>query len=251
MSRQKDIVKALRESGFLSVVALAKEFEVSVSTIRRDLDELAQSGAIVRTHGGALPSHKAASSDRPVPHLAEKRAIGAAMAERILEGQTVFIDTGSTCVEVARHLAQKNITVVTHDLYIALEILKKPAINMVFIGGELLPMRSHMWGPAAVDQLDRLRVNVAVFGASSVMSDGVYTNSSYSLEVQRKIRSIAHEAFFVADSSKFGRDSFYRILGFDEFTAGITDSRLSSIRAAAFPIPLIRAPLSANTGLIA
>ena len=57
MSRQKDIVKALRESGFLSVVALAKEFEVSVSTIRRDLDELAQSGAIVRTHGGALPSH--------------------------------------------------------------------------------------------------------------------------------------------------------------------------------------------------
>lgn len=107
-----------------------------------------------------------------------------------------------------------------------------------------------MWGPAAVDQLDRIRVNVAVFGASSVMTDGVYTNSSYSLEVQRKIRSIANEAFFVADSTKFGRESLYKILGFEDFTAGITDSRFSTIRAASFPIPLIRAPMTAQTGLI-
>lgn len=83
----------------------------------------------VRTHGGALPSHKAASSDRPVPHL-ENAPSGQRWRNAFLEGQTVFIDTGSTCVEVARHLAQKNITVVTHDLYIALEILKKPAINI-------------------------------------------------------------------------------------------------------------------------
>lgn len=250
VDRKNEIVKSLRESGFLSVTALAAQFGASVSTIRRDLDELVKTGAIVRTHGGAMASHQAALADRPVPHLAEKRSIGAAMAERVLEGQTVFIDTGSTCVEVARHLTNADITVVTHDLYIGLEILKKPSINLVFIGGELLPTRSHMWGPAAVDQLDRIHVNVAVFGASSVMSDGVYTNSSYSLEVQRKIRSIANEAFFVADSSKFGREFLYKILGFEDFTAGITDSRYSAIRAAAFPIPLIRVPVSTSSGLI-
>lgn len=242
MSRQDDIVASLRETGFRTVVALAKDFDVSVSTLRRDLDELSQEGLVVRTHGGALPAGESGST-ASVAHLAEKRAIGPIMAERILEGQTVFIDTGSTCIEVVRNLDQRNITVVTHDLFIGMEVLKKPLINLVFIGGELLPSRTHMWGPAAIDQLDKIRVNVAVFGASSVMGDGVYTNSSYSLEVQRKIRSIANQAFFVADSSKFGRESLYRILGFDDFTAGITDWRMSAMKAAAFPIPLIRAPI--------
>jgi len=250
MTRRQEIAALVAQHGFQSVTALATRFAVDGSTIRRDLDRLAADGAVVRTHGGAAavaptapaadtpPVRHAPASD---PHVAEKRAIGAAMAERILEGQTVLLDGGTTCLEVARHLDHARLTVVTHDLLVGLEIAGKPQINLVFIGGELLPTHTSMWGPTSVQQVEHLRVNVAVFGAGTVMDDGIYASTSYSIELKRKMRSIASEAFFVADSSKFGREALFRVFGFEDFTAGITDATLDPIRAARFPIPLIRA----------
>lgn len=251
MARRHDIAALVAERGFQSVSALADRFAVDTSTIRRDLDRLATEGLVVRTHGGAAaavartPAAAAGSTARHSsavdPHLAEKQAIGVAMAERILEGQTVLLDGGSTCLEVARNLDHSRLTVVTHDLRVGLEISTRPQINLVFIGGELLPTHTSMWGPTSIQQLEHLRVNVAVFGAATVMDDGIYASTSYSIELKRKMRSIASEAFFVADSSKFGREALFRVFGFEDFTAGITDAMLDPIRAARFPIPLIRA----------
>lgn len=244
MTRRDQIVQLVEQHGFQSVAALAARFDVDTSTIRRDLDRLAAEGAVTRTHGGATAAvhtfeHGRVHGDQL--HRAEKQAIGAAMAERILEGQTVLLDGGSTCLEVARHLVHERLTVVTHDLHVGLEIASKPQINLVFVGGELLPTTTSMWGPTSVQQLENLRVNVAVFGAGTVMDDGIYAATSYQIELKRKMRSIASEAFFVADSSKFGREALFRVFGLEDFTAGITDSMLDPIRASHFPIPIIRA----------
>lgn len=246
MQRHDHIVSLVRDSGFETVTSLATRLHVNVSTIRRDLEELAAAGALRRTHGGAIPPRDHLAGLTDTSNMREKQAIGPAMAERILEGQTVFLDSGSTCLETARALDRQRVTVVTHDLLVGQEILRKPALNLVFIGGELLPNRTHMWGPTAVEQLNQIRVNVAVFGASSVLEDGIYGNSAYALEIVRKIRSIASEAFFVADSTKFGRPAMYKILGIEDFTAGITDSLLTPIKAASYPIPLIRAEVASG-----
>jgi len=241
MSRRADIVNRLREQGFQSVNALAQAFDVDASTIRRDLDKLAADGVIERTHGGAVPVDRGpAAPGQSSRHHAEKAAIGAAMAERVHEGQTILLDTGETTLEVARHLHHSRLTVVTHDLRVGLEIASKPSINLVFVGGELLPSGFGMWGPTSVQQVENLRVNVAIFGAGTIMDDGIYSASSYEIELKRKMRSIASEAFFVADSSKFGREALFKVFGFEEFTAGITDSMLDPIRAAALPLPVIR-----------
>jgi DeoR/GlpR family transcriptional regulator of sugar metabolism len=241
MSRRTDIVNRLRDHGFQSVNALAQAFDVDASTIRRDLDKLAADGVVERTHGGAVPIDRGfAPPGRGPQHQAEKAAIGAAMAERVHEGQTILLDTGETTLEVARHLRHSRLTVVTHDLRVGLEIATKPSINLVFVGGELLPSGFGMWGPTSVQQVENLRVNVAIFGAGTIMDDGIYSTSSYEIELKRKMRSIASEAFFVADSSKFGREALFKVFGFEEFTAGITDSMLDPIRAAALPLPVIR-----------
>jgi DeoR/GlpR family transcriptional regulator of sugar metabolism len=152
----------------------------------------------------------------------------------------VLLDSGTTCLEVARHLNHSRLTVVTHDLLVGIELSRKPQINLVFIGGELLPNSTSMWGPTSLQQLENMRVNVAVFGAGAVMDDGIYASSSYSIELKRKMRSIASEAFFVADSTKFGREALFKVFGFDDFTAGITDDAIDPIRAARWAIPLIR-----------
>jgi len=243
VGRRQDIVAIVRSTGFASVVSLAQHFRVDTSTIRRDLDRLEQQRLIERTHGGAVPVKSAdgrASSE--TRHRAEKAAIGAAMAERIHEGQTVLLDSGTTTLEVARHLKHQRLTVVTHDLRIGLEIAKRRSMHLVFIGGELLPQEFAMWGPTSVQQIDNMRVNVAIFGADTVLDEGLYIRASYELEVKRHMRAIAAEAFFVADSSKFGREALFKVFGFEEFTAGITDDTLDPIRAASFPVPLIRVP---------
>jgi DeoR/GlpR family transcriptional regulator of sugar metabolism len=246
MSRREDIAVLLQERGFHSVNALAEAFHVDTSTIRRDLDRLEQDGLVQRTHGGAVPVHMNESPARNAHgvHMPEKQAIGAAMAERVLEGQTVLLDGGTTTLEVARHLDHSRLTVVTHDLRIGLEVAKRPMINLVFIGGELLPNGFAMWGPTSIQQLDTMRVNVAIFGAGTVMEDGIYATSSYEIELKRKMRSIASEAFFVADSSKFGHEALFKVFGFEDFTAGITDQTLDPIRAARFPVPVIRVPVA-------
>ena len=243
MARQAGMVDLLLDRGYVSVAELASEFGVTESTVRRDLTELEERDLVQRTRGGALPVRQ---TDAPMElkrrlHQAEKRAIGKAMAHRILDGQTVLLDSGSTTLEVARHLVSRQLTVVTNDLLIGTTIAQKKNAHLVFIGGELLPNVYTMWGPTSVQQLRNLRVNVAVFGADTVTEDGNYNSSSYELEVKRTMMAIATEAFFVADSSKFGREALFKVFGFERFTAGITDDYILPIRAAQFPVPLIRA----------
>lgn len=243
MSRQAETVELLLERGFVSVPDLADHFGVTSSTIRRTLAELEARDLVHRTHGGALPVRQ---TDAPTDlkqslHQAEKRAIGRAMAERILPGQTVLLDSGSTTLEVARCLRARQLTVVTNDLLIGTAVAELQNAHLVFIGGELLPNVYTMWGPTSVQQLQNLRVNVAVFGADTVTDDGIYNTSSYELEVKRTMRSVASEAFFVADSAKFGREALFKVFDLGAFTAGITDELMTPIRAAQFPVPLIRA----------
>ncbi|MFC3688615.1 DeoR/GlpR family DNA-binding transcription regulator [Aquipuribacter hungaricus] len=251
MSRRRDITVLLQQQGFASVRSLADAFGVDTSTVRRDLEKLEAQGLVERTHGGVVPVRReepAVQGPPPGTHQPEKEAIGAAMAERVLEGQTIILDSGSTTLEVARHLTHSRLTVVTHDLRVGLEIASKPSIHLVFIGGELLPSGLAMWGPTSVQQIETMRVNVAIFGADTVTDDGIFSTSSYETELKRKMRSVASEAFFVADSSKFGREALFRVFGFEDFTAGITDATLDPIRAARFPVPIIRAPLPAPVG---
>ncbi|SFN82126.1 DeoR/GlpR family DNA-binding transcription regulator [Mycetocola miduiensis] len=242
MSRQAEIVEILKDEGFQSVNSLAERFSVTASTVRRDLERLEAMDLVQRTHGGAIPVKQSETPHqfKEELHLAEKSAIGKAMAERILDGQTVLLDGGTTTLEVARHLTKRRLTVVTNDLRIAMEIAQKRSAHLVFIGGELLPDIYTMWGPASVLQLSNLRVDVAIFGADTVNHDGLYNTSSYEVELKRLMRSIAKEAFFVADSSKFGREALFRVLEMDDFTAGITDDLLDPLRASQFPIPIIQ-----------
>jgi DeoR/GlpR family transcriptional regulator of sugar metabolism len=215
---------------------------VTASTIRRDLERLEAMNLVQRTHGGALPVEPSdvASLSKNELHLAEKSAIGKAMADRILDGQTVLLDGGTTTLEVARHLTKRRLTVVTNDLRVGMEIAQRRSAHLVFVGGELLPDIYAMWGPASVLQLSNMRVDVAVFSADTVNDDGLFHTSSYEVELKRLMRSIAKEAFFVADSSKFGREALFKVLDVKDFTAGITDDLLDPLRASQFPIPIIQ-----------
>lgn len=246
MKRQARILESIQHHGYRSVRDLADELNVDESTIRRHLSRLDELQLIQRSHGGAQPRAEtdATIEQPPTSHIREKRVIGRAMAERIRAGQVVLLDSGTTTLEVARALAHSELTVVTNDLRIGLELANRPGIQLVFIGGELLPESTNMWGPTAVEQVEQLRADVAVFGGDAINDHGVFSNTSYEIELQRAMLNIATEAFIVADSSKFHRKALFRVFGMDRFTSVITDNFLNPLRASQLPLPVIRASVS-------
>ena len=246
-ARQFEIMRMIRESGYQQVKVLAEALGVDTSTIRRDLDALENQGAIERSHGGAsVPTLTDARQDvafsiKERQHQAEKVAIGTAMAERIAAGQTVLLDSGSTTLEVARHLRHhEGLTLITNDLRIGVEIATHPSAHVVVLGGELLPNVYTLWGDNAVNQLKQYKIDVAVFGADAVNADGVTNTNSYEVALKRTMHHVAKSSFLVADSSKFERQALIKVLDLYEFTAGITDELFDPILAANYPIPIIR-----------
>jgi DeoR/GlpR family transcriptional regulator of sugar metabolism len=244
--RRNEILARVRESTYLDVSTLADAFGVDQSTIRRDLIKLEADGLVKRNHGGVSAAervvrHETAFSVKERQHHAEKAAIGAAMAERIGTGQTVLLDSGSTTLEVARHLAHhQGLTIITNDLRIGVEIAGHPSTHVVVLGGELLPQVYTLWGDNAIKQLKRLKVDVAVFGADAVNAAGITNTNGYEVELKRTMHEIAGSSFLVADSSKFERQALFEVLTLEDMTAGITDELFDPIRAADYPIPIIR-----------
>jgi len=235
MHRQNQILEAIRAEGFRAVGDLARDLSVDESTIRRHLARLENLDLIQRTHGGARMGSPRSQPAEPVTaHAQEKRAIGRAMADRIRDGQVVLLDSGTTTLEVAKALKNTQLTVVTNDLRIGLAISAKPRIQLVFIGGELLPETFNMWGPTAVQQLEQLSIDIAIFGADSV------SFSSYEIEMQRTMLQVSADAYFVADSSKFHRTALFRVCDLDQFSSGITDDYLNPLLASQLPLPIIR-----------
>jgi DeoR/GlpR family transcriptional regulator of sugar metabolism len=242
MSTKALILEILQTRGFQTVKDIADELGVDDSTVRRNLEKLSELDLIKRTHGGANAVQVAETPAdlKSKIHSNEKKAIGKAMAERIRDGQVVALDSGSTTLEVAKALTNQILTVVTNDLRIGLVIAKKPGMNLLFIGGELLPDLYTMWGPTAVEQIEKLRVDIAVFGADAVNANGVFNNTSYELETKRAMMSVAVESYFVTDSSKFHRKALFKVFDLESFEMGITDDVLNPMTAAALSLPIIR-----------
>jgi DeoR/GlpR family transcriptional regulator of sugar metabolism len=242
MARQAQILELIQTRGFQSVRDLANELKVDESTVRRHLYKLESLALINRTHGGASPVESAETPSRikQTIHSPEKKKIGQAMAEKLLDGQVILLDSGSTTLEVAKALKNRVLTVVTNDLAIGIELQRKPNINIVFIGGEILANLNTTWGPTAVEQIKRLRVDVGVFGVDSVSANGVFNNTSNEIESKQAMMAISGQAYFVADSSKFTRKALFKVFNIDQFTAGITDDSLDEDVANQIPLPIIR-----------
>ncbi|GGQ95684.1 DeoR/GlpR family DNA-binding transcription regulator [Deinococcus ruber] len=208
--RQDDILSLLGERDGASVGELSKLLGVSEVTIRSDLTGLAQAGLVRRTRGGARPLNV---SERPLEettkqHSAIKRRIGAAAAQRVQDGQTIFLDVGSTTTEIARHLSPnlRGVTVVTNGLNIALELERYSGLHIIVTGGSLRRLQHSLVAPYALELLSRIRADVLFLGCNGVDAQHGVTNLNFGeAEVKARMVEYAREVVVVADPSKIGQ----------------------------------------------
>ncbi len=154
--RRRKILDLIEQKSQITVRDLVEKFSISAVTARADLDALSSQGMVVRSHGGAVRQVEA-SQEYPLRlkktlHHAEKARIGRAAAELIQNNETVILDSGTTTAEIARHLKARrlqSVTVITHALNVAYELIDAPDISVIMIGGLLRPVSCSFVGPQA------------------------------------------------------------------------------------------------------
>jgi DeoR family transcriptional regulator of aga operon len=229
--RRRRIMELLDAQERVTVDELVSRFSVSAVTIRGDLDALANAGAVVRSHGGALKRVEA-PEDIPLTvketlHHAEKVRIGHAACQMIRDGETVMLDSGTTTAEIARQLKflkLQSLNVITNALNIALELANLPNVRVIMIGGILRHTSSSMCGPHAEQILRLLHADRLFLGVDGLDPEiGLMTPDVLEAQLNAIMIQVSREVVVVADSTKFQRRSLSIIAKLDSVHKVITD----------------------------
>lgn len=213
VERQRRILAEIEQRQRIHVAQICQEFGVSEATARRDLEVLAEQGKVQRVHGGAIAVHAAPPelpvNDRSNEQHEEKQRIGAAAAALVRDGETVFISSGTTALEVARALRQRqNLTIITNSLPVINTLAGQPGITVITLGGMLRPTEQSFIGHIAEQSLAEVRADKVIFGIRSIHLDQGLTNEYLpETRTDRAILKIGREVIVVGDHTKMGRIS--------------------------------------------
>mgnify|MGYP001380010221 CR=1 FL=1 len=237
-ARQSDILNIARASGRVTVEDLARRFEVSAQTIRKDLNDLCDRRSLTRVHGGAIIAsgvENLAYEARRFVAAEEKKAIGVAAAAQIPNGCSLFINIGTTTEEFARAITgRERLLVITNNLHVVSILLPSPGIEVVVAGGLVRRSDGGIVGEATLDLVSQFKVDFAVIGASALDEDGTLLDFDYrEVRVTQKIIQNARKAILVADALKFARTAPVRIGHVSQLAAVVTDAPTPERFAAA------------------
>ena len=226
--RHKAIIRAVSGQREVLVADLAQLTGVSAVTVRRDLADLEAHGALRRTHGGAREAFKRGSpmpfavrldSDREI-----KTVLAAAAAELIEDHESVIIDNGTTCLEVARCLAGRPITALALSLHAAGALASRPGAYVTVPGGPV-ETDSLAMTASGVEAVRDVRADVAVISACSASSTHGLTSTTYEDAVlKRAVLASASRTILVAGAEKLARASTFRVAGLEAVSDLVTTS---------------------------
>lgn len=212
-SRQQAILTLLREQGgILASGDLTDHFDVSVQTIRKDLNDLSDMGLVKRVHGGiTLPvqSHNLSFANRCVINLRAKQRIAERVVAQLPEGCSLFLGIGTTPQQVAEAmLHHPGATVITNNLNAALALCRNNRISTYLCGGRLRPSDQDLMGEDATAYLRRFQVNFGIFGIGGLSAEGALLDfSPEESHISQAILENCEQRFLVADASKYLRSA--------------------------------------------
>ncbi|ACS98897.1 DeoR/GlpR family DNA-binding transcription regulator [Paenibacillus sp. JDR-2] len=232
--RRNRILEMLGIKGKVNVNELARQFEVTTETIRRDLDDLEKSGKLKKVYGGAVKLKteiEPAYSEREIIYAEEKQAIGMLAAGLVEDNDVLVIDEGSTAMQIIPHLTDKrNLTILVCSiptLTLLLEYQRNGLIDgrTIFIGGEVNPKHLRVSGPIAEKMMEDFYVNKAFVSVDGVSLENGLTGFDYERALfTRKLMLCSQTKVVVADSSKIGKRTVARIADLSDVDYVVSNS---------------------------
>lgn len=227
--RQDRILAELRLSAAIRIPELAESFRVSTETIRRDLEEMAEGGLIMRTYGGAVVSQLGVEPgwmERDNLMVAERERIGALAEQFVRAREIVMIDAGSTTLHLARRLAvaDKDLTVITNCYAVAMALGTNPRIAIHVCPGRHDPQEGGVTGTDTVDFISRFHVDRAFIGASGLTPEGPSEVNAAAAAVKRAMLRRAETPMLLLDHGKFDRAGFEIVCPLKELRHLVSDA---------------------------
>ena len=215
--RQLKLLSEVQQRQSVSVEELAHLLGVTLQTVRRDVQRLAEAGALSRFHGGVrLPgstTENLAHQQRESMHADGKARIAKAVAAQVPNNCSLILNIGTTTEAIARALMQhRGLRVITNNLNVAATLSSNADCEVIVAGGVVRGRDRGIIGEAAVDFIRQFRVDIALIGISGIESDGSLRDFDYrEVKVAQTIMDQAREVWMAADHSKFGRPAMVEV----------------------------------------
>ncbi|EYR64700.1 D-beta-D-heptose 1-phosphate adenosyltransferase [Actinotalea ferrariae CF5-4] len=248
--RQQQILDVARANGRVEVKDLADQLDVTPETVRRDLTVLERHGLVRRVHGGAIPVERLGFepgiSDREQVLAGEKERIAKRALDELPAGGSVLIDAGTTTVRLAEMLPQdRELTVITHALPVAMVLATRPGITLHLVGGTVRGRTLAAVGPWALRDLADIHADVAVLGTNGLtVEHGLTTPDLAEAAVKQAIIAASHRVVVLADHTKLGRVDLARVAPLAAVDTLVTDSGVDAAVAAEVEEAGVRVVLS-------
>jgi DeoR family glycerol-3-phosphate regulon repressor len=226
--RQTNILSVVRQRGYAAADDLAEQLGVTVQTIRRDINALADAGRLSRHHGGAgLPSSikNIEYAERQIQNRREKEAIARMAAAEIPDRSSLFINIG-TSTEAFAHalLGHKELHVITNNLNVAQLLARNTEFKVIVVGGVVRNRDGGVLGQTACDTIGQFRVDFGIIGISGIDEDGILLDfDDEEIRAARTILKNSRKVYLLADHTKFARRPMVRMGALDEISSLFTD----------------------------
>jgi len=239
IQRINQIENYLNINGAASVQELRDKFNVSLNTIRRDIDELQSRGIISKVYGGIVlnkDSDVVPFSTRSVSNKQEKEIICEIASSLLVPNSTIYIDSGTTTIPLLKHIdPDMNITIVSNSLNVFNEATKYPGLSVISLGGLLSEKTNSFIGIAAINHLREYSINKAFMTATAVsLDDGATNNSFHESEIKKSVILQSNEIVMLADSSKLSKQASLSFCPLDKVDVFVTDKKPSEEFAVYF-----------------
>lgn len=230
--RQEKILEIIRERKNIKTSELMEIFSVSNETIRRDLDYLERQGCLKKVYGGAILNKKLSwepsYNERALINHEEKKSIGIECAKLIDDDDIIFVDLGTTPLEVVKNLNnKKNLTIFTTSLYVANFVIKQLDVKCIVLGGEIRKNEKCLNGPITEMILDNLHFDKAILSAGGIDDEiGLSDYDLNDVSVKKKVVNCVDETIVVSDSSKFGVRALAKVAPLESLSVIVTDNNI-------------------------
>ncbi|WP_265921572.1 DeoR/GlpR family DNA-binding transcription regulator [Cupriavidus nantongensis] len=232
--RQTALLEEVRTQGFASIDELARKFGVTLQTVRRDVNMLAENGMLARFHGGVRvedsTTENIAYRQRQVLNAEGKARIARAVAAAVPEGCSLILNIGTTVEEIARALVHhRGLRVITNNLHVANILADNPDCEVIVAGGVLRSRDRGIVGEATVEFIRQFKVDIGLIGISGIEADGTLRDYDFrEVKVARTIIEHSREVWLAADASKFNRQAMVELAHVSQVDRLFTDAPLAA-----------------------
>jgi len=230
LDRRNQIIDMITQQRTVKNTELMERFDISIETVRRDLEYLEQQGYLRRVYGGAVLNATLGSEpeygNRTQVQYKEKTAIAAAAAALICPEETVYLGVGTTVQAMTQFIKKMgDITVFTNALRTAVELSEAPGCTVILPGGQLRAKELTLSGFPAEENFAHFNVDKAFIGIGGITEAGVTDFHIGEARLHRQLITNARQSIVLADSSKLGVRAMNNVCGLDEIDIVVTDKR--------------------------